>query len=131
MKKSLLNTSFLVLICILIIHLIGIKFYFYWDSRWFDNLAHFTGGLGVSLLSLWILFVSGVFGKHKPSKKQILFASIFCGLIIGIGWEVFEFINDIAGPIESYQLDTAWDLFMDLVGASVAYLIARDGEYYE
>lgn len=131
MKKSLLFSSFFVLIMLFVLHLVGIKFYFYWDSRWFDNTAHFLGGLGVGLLSLWILFVSGIFGKHKPNKKQILFASIACGMIIGAGWEVFEFVNKIANPIGSYKIDTAWDLFADFVGALTAGFVGRNRKYYE
>ncbi|MFZ2048703.1 MAG: hypothetical protein WAV25_00115 [Minisyncoccia bacterium] len=131
MKKSLLFASFIVFALLLIVHLVGIKFYFYWDSRWYDNTAHFLGGLSVSLLSLWILFVSGIFGKHKPTKKQILFASILCGALIGIGWEIFEYIYGIAAPIGSYWADTSYDFISDLVGSSVAYLIASKKEYYE
>jgi len=131
MKKSLLFASFIVFIILLIVHLVGIKFYFYWDSRWYDNMAHFLGGFGTALLSLWILFTSGIFGKYKPTSKQIMLASIVCGIFIGVGWEIFEYLNDISAPIGSYWSDTSYDFISDIVGAFVAGLMASNKEYYE
>ena len=41
---------------------------------------------------------------------------------VGIGWELFEVFAGI--PIEeNFKFDTTMDLFMDLLGASVAILI--------
>ena len=131
MKKSLLLKSFAVLILLFIVHLIGLKFYLYWDLRWFDSVADFLGGLSVGLFSIWVLFVSGIFGKHHPTKKQIFFSSIVCGMLVGTGWEIFEYVYHIANPIGSYQVDTTFDLLADFVGAVVAGWIGRTRTYYE
>lgn len=131
MKKSLLYTAFGSLLLLGVLHMMGSYFYFYWTMRWFDDVAHFLGGLSVGFFSLWVLFVSGIFGKHQPTKRQIFFSSIICGMFVGIGWEIFEYVYHIANPIGSYQVDTTFDLLADFVGAAVAGWIGSARTYYE
>ena len=52
-------------------------------------------------------------------------------MIVGVGWEIFEYANHIANPIGSYQLDTTFDLVSDFVGALVAGRIGSAKHYYE
>ena len=131
MKKSLLFISFFVLILLGVMHYVGEKLYLYWDMRWFDSLAHFLGGLSMGFICLWVWYVSGLFGKGTPNKKQAFLVSLIGGMLIGIGWEFFEFANGIAHPIGSYALDTFNDVLADFVGSATAGIIGAQKAFYE
>ena len=76
---------------------------------------HFLGGLLVGLSSLWLLFFSGYIRKPRPPHSPYLIAGLF-GLCVGLLWEAFEIT--IGVPRETrYLLDTATDLFLDILGA--------------
>ncbi len=47
-----------------------------------------------------------------------------CFMIVGVGWEIFEFVNGIAQSTEGYIPDTLTDLAMDAVGSLVAGFLA-------
>lgn len=100
---------------------IALNFYLYWRIWWFDVLMHFLGGLWVGLTALWIYFLSGYIKNIKKDKVFIFGISLFTVLVIGIGWEVFEYIIDAhIGMKQGYWEDTFIDLFMDILGASLA-----------
>ena len=131
MKKSLLYTVFSFLIVLGILHYVGNTFYLYWDLRWYHSLAHFIGGASIGFLFLWIWYVSGLFGKEIPNKKQVFIACLLSGMIAGIGWELFEFANGIVHPIGNYALDTFNDLLADFCGAVFAGIIGSNKKFYE
>ena len=132
MKKiHLLYVAFGVLFILSILHFIGSVYYLYWTLRWFDSLAHFLGGAGIGFLFLWIWFVSGLFEKDVPTKKQVFIASLLVAMIAGFGWEFFEFVHGIANPIGSYQLDTFNDLLFDFYGGVFAGLVGAYKKFYE
>lgn len=114
-----------------VLHFLGQTFYFYWDLRWYDNLAHFLGGLSMGFMCLWIWYASGLFGKSAPNKKQAFLVALIAGMVIGLGWEFFEFANGVANPIGSYALDTFNDLISDFVGTVVAGIIGARTYFYE
>lgn len=131
MKRSLLFISFGILVLLGVMHYLGQTFYFYWDMRWYDSLAHFLGGLSMGFICLWLWYASGLFGKSTPNKKQAFIVSLIGGMLIGIGWEFFEFANGIAHPIGSYALDTFNDLLADFAGSAVAGMIGAKHTFYE
>jgi len=131
MKRSLLYISFALLIVLGVLHILGQTFYFYWDLRWYDNLAHFLGGLSMGFMCLWIWYASGLFGKNTPNKKQAFLVALIGGMVIGLGWEFFEFANGIANPIGSYALDTFNDLLSDFVGVVAAGIVGARTYFYE
>ncbi len=102
------------------LHYLASELYFYWFISWFDNLMHFLGGLTIGLLSLWICFISGIFPRATPTKKEAIITSMAAVLVIGIGWEIFEFVNGLTQSTEGYPLDTFHDLISDLAGAVIA-----------
>jgi hypothetical protein len=132
MKKSLLFVAFGILLILAGLHYAGSIFYLYWDMRWFDSLAHFLGGAGIGFLFLWIWYDSGLFGRSAPSKKAVFLTALISAMIVGIGWEFFEYVNGVANPIAgNYPLDTFNDLLADFYGAVFAGIIGANKKFYE
>lgn len=131
MKNKILLISFLLVLVTGVLHIIGSINHLYWNSFWFDGLMHFLGGSSVGMLSLWFLFRSGIFEISVPNKREVFFYTIVCTILIGIGWEVFEFAHGIAVPVGgNYSLDTYNDLLFDFLGGIVAGLIGRIKSLY-
>ncbi len=127
-NRRLLFVSFIVFIFLILMYKFEAAF---WNERWFDSLMHFMGGLGVGLFSLWVWFVSSLFGKNVPTKKEAFVTAVIFAMFAGIWWEFFEFANGIAHPIGSYALDTFNDLLADFVGGIIAGLYGLKRSLYE
>lgn len=91
---------------------------------------HFLGGLSVGLFSLWVWFVSGLFGKEVPTKKTAFVTALSCALLVGGWWEFFEYAHGIANPIGNYALDTFNDVCADIVGGVLAGIWGARGKFY-
>ncbi|MCX6718854.1 MAG: hypothetical protein NTZ38_00520 [Candidatus Taylorbacteria bacterium] len=89
----------------------------------YDIFMHILGGIGIGLAAF--AFVS-IHGKDIVHKRL---AVILIVLVAGLIWEGFEAYYNIAGgPVGSlpYYLDTAKDLFDDVIGGSlIAWLMMR------
>ena len=96
----------------------AIWFFLYWRFWWFDIPMHILGGVWAGLCAAWLL-----------ARRDENFSLAWCigfTLAVGVGWEIFEYSEGIAMPqYLSYPLDTVKDIFMDLLGAVLAFLIAR------
>ncbi len=80
--------------------------YWYWEYWWLDILMHFFGGLLIALgaslaLQRWAHIILAV-------------------LVIGVLWEVFEYVIGISIREPNFVLDSSLDLFADIVGGFVA-----------
>ncbi len=136
MKKKLFREALFLLIIVAILHTIASDFYLYWSIPWIDVILHFLGGLTVSLSSIWFLFsIKSYFSSLKLTKGEIVFFSIFCVVIIGVLWEIFELYFGITFLSDGifYIRDTSSDLLMDLAGGVVGSLysiklLSRSGE---
>jgi hypothetical protein len=115
------------LVCfVAVLHTMASLFSLYWRVAWFDILPHFFGGAFVALGLFWLSFFSGYSGVRRLSNPISVFALIFFGtLIVGIGWEVFEYLLGHIWSPEGYWLDTMTDLSIDVLGALTAYLFIR------
>lgn len=115
---------FSLLVGIALLHSAALEFFFYWTYSWFDILMHFLGGLFIGLSALWFFFESGYVTAKKHTRAVFIIAGS-ATLLIGVSWEIFEVVAGV--PIEdNYALDTAIDLFMDMLGSLVAaYAYAR------
>ena len=122
MKKNSFILIFFLVLIIAVLNSIGNSFFLYWKFWWFDIVMHFLGGLWVGLSALWVYFFSGYFKDIKRNKKNIFFISLFSVLIIGLGWEVFEYIIKVNFS-DNYISDTVSDLIMDICGSVVAYFL--------
>lgn len=123
-KHKLLSISFVSVVAVVTVHFVASFLYLYWTFWWFDNVSHFLGGLAMGLLTFWVFRRFNDF-KEPPSKLKIVTTIFFFVITIGIGWEIFEYIFDLAivPGGESYWRDTSYDLISDSVGALVASLI--------
>ncbi len=131
MKDKLLAYSFAAVILIGLVNFVANYFYLYWSIWWFDNVAHFLGGFAMAFLCFWIFTRIYIF-KGAPRLGNIIFISVSLMLVVGIGWEIFEVINNIALPPgkETYWQDTTYDLIADTWGALAASLIIYKRKLY-
>lgn len=129
-KRNLLFFAFSLILLLGVLNAIAGAFYLYWTVDWFDNVTHFLGGLSLGMLSLWIIYDSGFFSKLEPSTKRAVITSVIAVLIIGIGWEVFEYINGLTQSTEEYSLDVMHDLIADVLGAVLAGIIGSWKNFY-
>ncbi len=123
MKKGLFIFIFFLILLIAGLNQLAIDLLLYWKIWWFDIMMHFLGGLWIGLASLWIYLFSGYFDSFKSFKNKdwetILIISILSVFVVGVGWEIFEFIFEIDFS-NNYIWDTTSDLIMDFVGSFVA-----------
>lgn len=122
-KQPLFIFLFILSIVIAALHFLAFEFYFYWTFWWFDILMHFLGGLWISLMALWVLFLSGYITQFHLSYRSAFFVAIFSVIVIGIGWELFEIWSGISLEDKTnYLFDTTVDFIMNLFGALSGYL---------
>lgn len=129
-KNSLLFFTFWIIVLVALVNWLAGELYLYWTIEWFDNLVHFLGGFSMGLLTLWAFYALDIFKGKAPTLKQAIFASLLGVIIIGIGWEIFEYLNGMTMSTESYPLDVAHDLISDVAGAVVAALVGRNKNFY-
>jgi uncharacterized membrane protein YjdF len=96
-----------------------------------DILLHFLGGFFVALF-----FISYLRRALMATNSFVGDAMIIVGvsLLVGVGWEIFEFILDKILPpgVSIFRggdlFDTLKDLVVDAIGAAVMFLLVR-GRY--
>jgi len=120
-QNTLLHAAFAFLVVISALQFAALQFSLYYFYPWYDIMMHFLGGIFVALILLWLFFYSEYIERFEVSKRNIILIALLGTLVVGIGWEVFEYsIGNV--PEENYMLDTSIDLFMDLIGASLVLL---------
>jgi hypothetical protein len=133
------KNSIIALALILAIHVLAIVSGWYEYNPWFDVPMHFSGGFVIAALglALWQLAVQKItFQKSTLPVWRILTQLIIVlGFValVGIAWEWYEFIFDsftqtVSNTVQPAQMglgDTMADLFLDLLGAALAFVIWR------
>jgi uncharacterized membrane protein YjdF len=124
MNKRLLALAFILVVLLGAVHFLASFFYLYWIVWWFDNVSHFLGGLMTGVLSFWVLR-QFVFKSYVLNIRGVLTIILVSVLVVGVGWEVFEKVFNIAEgvPGESYMIDTTVDLIADLLGGVAAAVL--------
>ncbi len=121
MKRKTFALLAVLLYVILTLHLSALYFYWYWMFWWYDILLHFLGGLWLAGTALW--FLQYIRQKQMSQIKQYLFP-VGIVIIIGLGWEIFEFSLDTFIIFQTNDIiDTMSDLGMDIAGSLTASLI--------
>jgi hypothetical protein len=123
-KISSLYIGFILILALGILHIIGSYLYFYWIFWWFDFIMHFLAGLGGGFVAIWFFFESGLLGSIEKSSRRFYIVSVLAVGVVGVAWEIFEYLSHLTEALESYKLDLANDLLMDLMGAILASAIA-------
>jgi membrane associated rhomboid family serine protease len=118
-----LTLFFTASITLAIVNAIAIEHTLYWKYLWLDMPMHVLGGICAALGYAILPF----FHIHLPKQFVTLTAYLVFVLLVGIGWELFEFVNDIslANATENFITDTSMDLFLDLIGGAFGYWISK------
>ncbi len=86
----------------------ALEFYWYWTYWWLDIVMHITGGVVIGLLV-----------AHYVSPRFVRIVALT--LLVGVLWEVFEYVLGISRVEPNFHFDSTLDLVMDVVGACIAY----------
>src|SRR3989344_5789223 len=117
-SRRLLFAQFLVILPLAILTWFAVAYALYWRIWWLDIPMHFAGGVWAGLCAAWLLM-------RRGNSFPLLWCLGFA-LIVGVAWEIFEYSEGIANAYYmSYQLDTAKDIVMDLLGAAGGWAIAN------
>ena len=120
------------ILAILIGHILGTVYSWYWIYRWFDTAMHLMGGAWVALLFFY-LFEERF--RVFDAKKNFLFTiMIVLGFVVlvGILWEFYEYFHDTfiahlspntPRPHSNLYIDTLKDFLNDLIGGTSAILV--------
>jgi hypothetical protein len=112
-RQKLQKPIILLMFVLFVADLLAKKFYWYLSIWWFDVLMHFSAGFWVGLFFLYI-FTAKEF--ILPVVKVLL-----CVFVVGFLWELYEFyIYQHLMGIPFDFLDTLSDLFLDLLGGTLA-----------
>ncbi|MEK7465501.1 MAG: hypothetical protein AAB631_01865 [Patescibacteria group bacterium] len=116
---------------LLFLHFGGVIFHWYNTFYSFDKIVHVAGGFWIAqiILLLSTKHQTVAFPKDKFMRACILLISM--AVLVGVFWEFFEvFVGKISilrygTGIENHlaPTDTAFDLFFDFLGATLAAII--------
>ena len=127
-KKSFGAFLFVLILLIGVFHNIATAYYIYWRFLWTDLVVHFLSGFWIALVGFWI-FRFWLQEKEITTKKVFLATLVFA-VLVGICWEVFEYMVGIVGYSSKYTVDTILDICMDLLGGAAGFIVALMYEKY-
>ncbi len=119
-RKSLHEQFYAILVLLIVLFVfnnVAVKLSLYWTYRWLDIPMHFIGGALVT----WFSFVCFAFWR-KDLYIPWIYTLVFA-FGIGFAWEIIEFYAKVSQMVPEYGLDTTKDLFMDMIGGLVVYMI--------
>ena len=88
----------------------------------YDKFTHFLGVAAITSGLAEAFRVLPVRGFARPAAPTRVLIAIGLGIAVGIGWEMYEYLGDVAFHTTRVQgtTDTAFDLVFDTLGATVA-----------
>jgi hypothetical protein len=127
-EDLLVRLLFLIIWLLAGLHIAAEYYYLYWTYWWFDVLTHFIGGLWLGIASIWLYYFSGYVRTMRPSLRQAFATALMAGLVVGIAWEVYEYVVwqlSGEGLPGNYVSDTLSDIMMDSIGAAAGFIVYR------
>ncbi|HFC10709.1 MAG TPA: hypothetical protein ENJ75_00715 [Candidatus Kaiserbacteria bacterium] len=113
MRLRLLIAALIFATILALLEWLALADFLYWRYVWFDTVMHFVGGLSLGT------FIVALLPRFRPVFYIVAVA------VLVVGWEVFEAV--IGTPrAQNFFFDTSVDLLMDAIGATVAYVLARN-----
>jgi len=101
-----------------VVHWSALTLSLYWQYLWLDVPMHALGGAVVALIPFALVTL-----RVRISERFVGYIPVLIlVLIFGIVWEVFEYNTGVSFAY-NYTLDTFFDLFMDMVGGSIGYIV--------
>ena len=120
-RKKLSVRLIKLLVSFFILDFVATKFYLYFSIWYFDMIMHLVGGAALALFVMWLFSI-------KVDQKQGIFTIILGVLILGIGWEAFEFVVKQNVSEKGFNfIDTFSDLCFDLAGGLFALVYFTKG----
>ena len=104
-KKSFSVILVIFIYLIFILDITANQFFLYWRFWWFDMTMHFLGGFWIALLAYYLFCLSGYFTKISK-KFSVFILSLTTVAVVGVLWEVFEYITKVSIYQPNYILDT-------------------------
>ena len=86
---------------------------------WFDIPMHVLGGMFLALCAGALFFNK----LRRLSRSETVVTALLFVLVIGIGWELFEYVVQIfikGSPELANIPDSIKDILMDIIGGGVA-----------
>ena len=109
---------------VFVLHTRGMEQHLYWYFWWYDIMMHFLCGFCVGGVFAWITFRA----KPDVSRRNLIIVILVAIAIIGVGWEIFEYLTDQYVGQANIVVDTIKDLINDTLGAlTAAWLITTIG----
>lgn len=103
-------------------NVVALKLYLYWTYPGLDKVMHVIGGFLAGNLVLIGRYASVQKNHREIANNKYFFVAILGGLIIGLLWEVSEYLLGISQVSPGFTIDTIGDLVMDIAGAILAYI---------
>ncbi len=98
---------------VFVLNYIAGLYYLYWVFWWYDIMMHFVTGAVVGAFVAW-----GVLRFRADVSLSALFGIVFISImVIGIGWEIFEYVTGAFIGESDILFDTLHDIVMDTLGA--------------
>ena len=116
-QKKLAKRILFLIVFIFLLNLLAHKLHFYVSIWYFDMIMHTLGGIWLALAIIFIL-------RIEKSSKQNFIKVILGVIIVGIGWELFEFGVDeiiLKNPLNT-DVDTFSDLLCDTIGGILGFI---------
>lgn len=105
-----------------LLNALAIRYSLYWTFSWFDVVVHV-------LASIMVFIVSFALFSHRFETKKALYLALGSTLVVGVLWEIFEYISGATrfepGLIEDTLYDLASDIFGGAIGAWVSFTEAN------
>jgi hypothetical protein len=122
-SRSLFIRLFFLLVAIAVVHWVATYFYWYWTIPWVDKFPHFSGGLLVSLGTLWFVYLSGyIKWGFLQNRRFALAYALAASLLIGLLWELFELEFGITTmQTTNFYENNISDILMDVSGGLIGY----------
>jgi len=104
-----------------VFHAVALQTSLYWQYEWFDIPMHALGGM-VLVFALATLRDIRLIKHPRFFTFGPVMSTVFITAVI---WEVFGVVLVVGGFKEDFIVDTALDMVMGLLGAAVAFFVAR------
>lgn len=116
MKSYLLRSVVISIILVFVLNALGMYSFWYSSISWYDMLVHFLGGVFIGFLLLYLFPQL----RTLPTKRTIHLI-ILGVVIIGVGWELFEYaVWMLTHDTPNAFSDAISDVICDTFGGALA-----------
>lgn len=127
-QKRLASISLLIIVLMITLNTLATMFYWYASILWYDMMMHILGGVFLAV------FTAALFAHYvlRSSGIQIITTVLSVVLIVGLGWEFFEYIvqYSIKGSAQLASVpdsisDMVCDMFGGILGVYFVLMLKR------